>query len=107
MTISSIRLQSIVIVLSLLILGGCSSSVKFQKTLGEEFSNYSYIPLDPLPIKVQKSTSCIKENEQDSSTSTKLSVLDFLPDQANHHDYFGYHVDDVLCGGHCGENTDG
>lgn len=68
----TIHLLSILV----LIISGCSSSKKLPKTLGEENTTYSYIPIDPLPISKRPGNSC------QLNTNIYKDLLDALPDQA-------------------------
>ena len=66
--------QSLIYVLAALTLIGCSST-KLPRTLGERNSGYSYIPIDPLPIFIERGRSC--------GEAGKFSdLLESLPDQA-------------------------
>ncbi len=67
----------LIIVVLFLFGSSCSLSKKgLPKTLGEEKSAYSYIPIDPLPVFTGKGYSC----RTDTSKFKKL--LECLPDQA-------------------------
>ncbi len=52
---------------------------KVPESLGEQKTSYSYIPLDPLPVKTRPGTSC--KEDKDVKPNFK-DLLDSLPDQA-------------------------
>jgi len=59
-----------------LLIIGCSSTNKLPKTLGEENTTFSYIPIDPLPVSKRPGVSC------ESNNTEYKELLKALPDQA-------------------------
>lgn len=69
--------NKIIIIALATVFVNCKSTKKLPKTLGEESSAYTYIPIDPLPIFQEPGRSC-NLNEK---TPFK-EILESLPDQA-------------------------
>lgn len=59
----------------LILVIGCKTSRNLPKTLGEDNTTYSYIPIDPLPVSTQRGRSC------GNSSENYKELLKSLPDQ--------------------------
>lgn len=72
-------MKKIIFILCFSILFGCKSAIKIPKakTLGEENTSYSYIPIDPLPITTMEGKGCYGTKEDNFEPLKKA-----LPDQA-------------------------
>lgn len=62
----------------LLILSGCQIAPQLPSTDAESKTSYTYIPLDPLPIKRKNDDGC---NEQTTGLLSTTDLLKVLPDQ--------------------------
>src|SRR5215210_5289319 len=58
-----------------LMLSGCAGVLRPPQTIGSFFSGYSYVPLDPLPVKVVDGPNC-------GPGHPRGSLLTMLPDNA-------------------------
>jgi len=68
-------MRRLVLAVSLLPLSGCSGILPPPQTVGEFFSGYNYVPLDPLPVKVVDGPNCGPERPRGP-------LLSELPDNA-------------------------